>query len=36
MQDPIDFRTLAEHLPTLCWLAAPDGHIVWYNRRWYE
>ena len=32
----IDFRALAEHIPTLCWMAAADGHIHWYNRRWYE
>lgn len=30
------FRTLADHIPTLCWMAAPDGAIFWYNPRWYE
>lgn len=30
------FRTLAEHIPTLTWMARPDGHIYWYNPRWYE
>jgi PAS domain S-box-containing protein len=30
------FRTLAENIPTLCWMAAPDGSVVWYNSRWYE
>jgi len=30
------FRTLADSIPTLCWIANPDGHIRWYNRRWYE
>ncbi|WOK16504.1 PAS domain-containing protein [Rhodopseudomonas sp. BAL398] len=30
------FRALAENLPTLCWIAGPDGYIHWYNRRWYE
>ena len=30
------FRTLAENIPTLCWMAHPDGHIFWYNSRWYE
>ena len=29
-------RTLADNLPTLCWVANPDGYIVWYNRTWYE
>jgi PAS domain S-box-containing protein len=31
-----EFRTLADGIPTLCWMAEPDGHIYWYNRRWYE
>jgi PAS domain S-box-containing protein len=30
------FRTLANSIPTLCWIAAPDGHIFWYNRQWYD
>jgi len=30
------FRTLAENIPTLCWMAAPDGGIFWFNSRWYE
>ena len=30
------FRQLAETIPNLAWMANPDGHIVWYNRRWYE
>ena len=30
------FRTLAETIPHLAWIARPDGHIYWYNRRWYE
>lgn len=31
-----EFRTLAESLPQLCWMAHADGHIFWYNQRWYE
>ncbi len=31
-----DFRTLADNIPALCWTAQADGHIDWYNRRWYE
>ena len=31
-----DFRVLADQLPVLCWIADPDGAIVWYNRRWYD
>ncbi|HLG99593.1 MAG TPA: ATP-binding protein [Bryobacteraceae bacterium] len=30
------FRNLAEALPNLCWMAYGDGHIFWYNSRWYE
>lgn len=30
------FRTLADCIPTLAWMAEADGRIVWYNRRWYE
>jgi PAS domain S-box-containing protein len=30
------FRTLAESIPQLCWMANQDGHIFWYNRRWYD
>lgn len=31
-----EWRTLADLLPTPCWIALSDGYIVWYNRRWYE
>ena len=30
------FRTLAESISNLAWMAHPDGSIFWYNRRWYE
>ena len=30
------FRSLAESIPALCWMAHPDGHVFWFNRRWYE
>ena len=30
------FRTLAENIPQLAWMADPTGSIFWYNRRWYE
>ncbi len=29
-----DLVALAHGLPQLCWLAAPDGTIYWYNDRW--
>ena len=31
-----EFLTLAEGMADLCWMAHPDGHIYWYNRRWYD
>ena len=34
--DDQDFRLLAEHLPTLCWIARGDGSVVWHNRRWHD
>lgn len=30
------FHQLADSMPQLVWMAAPDGSIDWYNRRWYE
>jgi PAS domain S-box-containing protein len=30
------FRTLADNIPTLCWMADPDGSVFWFNLRWYE
>ena len=30
------FRQLADNIPTLCWMADPDGWIFWYNKRWYD
>ena len=35
-QSEAQFRTLADSIPQLAWMTRPDGHIVWYNRRWYE
>jgi PAS domain S-box-containing protein len=29
-------RLLADTIPQLAWMSRPDGHIEWYNRRWYE
>jgi PAS domain S-box-containing protein len=31
----LEFRKLAEHIPTLCWIADAEGYITWYNPRWY-
>ncbi|MCP5157786.1 MAG: PAS domain-containing protein, partial [Ectothiorhodospiraceae bacterium] len=29
-------RQLVDSIPQLAWIARPDGHIFWYNRRWYD
>ena len=29
-------RLLADTIPQLAWMARPDGHIFWFNRRWYD
>ena len=30
------FRTMANSIPQLAWMAHRDGYVYWYNRRWYE
>ena len=30
------FRTLADNIPQLAWMADGKGQIYWYNERWYE
>lgn len=30
------FRTLADNIPNLAWMADADGFIYWYNKKWYE
>ena len=30
------FRTMANAIPQLAWIAKSDGYIIWYNRRWYD
>src|SRR5208283_3490061 len=30
------FRTMANAIPQLAWIAHPDGYIYWYNERWYS
>ncbi len=30
------FQAMANGIPQLAWMAEPDGHIFWYNQRWYE
>ena len=30
------FRTLANSIPQLAWMANPDGTAFWFNQRWYD
>jgi PAS domain S-box-containing protein len=30
------FRTMANSIPQLAWIAHADGYIYWFNQRWYE
>ena len=30
------FQMMANAMPQLAWIGQPDGHISWYNERWYE
>lgn len=30
------FRTLADNIQNLAWIADGEGWITWYNRRWYD
>ena len=30
------FRTMANSMSQLAWIAKADGYIFWYNQRWYE
>src|SRR5665213_660948 len=30
------FRTLADNIAPLCWMADESGAVFWYNSRWYE
>jgi len=31
-----EFTSLADNMAQLAWMAQPDGHIYWYNQRWYD
>ncbi|WP_293896204.1 PAS domain-containing sensor histidine kinase [Flavobacterium sp.] len=30
------FRTMADNIPNLAWMANADGWIYWYNQKWYD
>ncbi|MEO5707466.1 MAG: PAS domain S-box protein [Alteraurantiacibacter sp.] len=36
LQSKARFETLANNIASLCWMADPDGHLFWYNQRWYD
>jgi PAS domain S-box-containing protein len=31
-----EFRSLADAMPQLVWMADPEGYIHWFNQRWYD
>ncbi len=31
-----NFRTIAEAIPQIVWTARPDGHVDYYNQRWFD
>nr|WP_247887227.1 PAS domain S-box protein [Azospirillum sp. SYSU D00513] len=35
-ENEAQFRTLADSIPQLAWMADDAGRIYWYNRRWYD
>ncbi len=35
-QNEAEFRTLADNIPQLTWMARPNGEVYWYNQRWYD
>ena len=35
-ESEIQFRTLAETIPHLAWMADATGNRFWYNRRWFD
>jgi PAS domain S-box-containing protein len=36
MENEERFRTMANAIPHLAWMAEPNGFLFWYNQRWYE
>lgn len=35
-ESELQFRTLANSIPQLAWMANADGWVHWFNERWYE
>jgi PAS domain S-box-containing protein len=36
LESEVQFRTLANSIPQLAWIARSDGFIFWYNQRWHD
>lgn len=36
MESEARFRQLADTMPQMVWTARPDGHVDYYNERWYK
>lgn len=36
LQREDQFRTLADSIPQLAWMADGDGQIFWFNQRWFD
>ena len=35
-ESELRFRTMVNAMPQLAWIARGDGHVFWYNQRWYD
>ena len=35
-ESEVQFRTLANSIPQLAWMANADGSVFWYNQRWFD
>lgn len=35
-QSELEFRTLADNISQLAWMADREGSIFWYNKRWFD
>lgn len=35
-ESEVQFRTLANSITPLVWMANSKGHVYWYNQRWFE
>ncbi|HEY5029195.1 MAG TPA: PAS domain S-box protein [Candidatus Angelobacter sp.] len=35
-ESEVRFQAMVNGIPQLAWMAEADGHIFWYNQRWYD